>query len=89
VPRSPATWSSHIRSIASLTRLDDLSVTDDPSFGVRRGYDALSWEGALRTPVAGWLALIVMLGLFALIWSTGRPPCAPFGLWHTLQMNCR
>ena len=34
----------------------------------------------MRTPVAGWLALIVMLGLFALVWSTGRPPCAPFGL---------
>jgi hypothetical protein len=43
----------------------------------------------MRTPVAGWLALIVMLGLFAIVWATGRTPCAPYGLWHTLQMNCR
>jgi hypothetical protein len=46
-------------------------------------------EGVMRTPVAGWLALIVALGLFVVVWATGRPPCAPFGLWHTLQMNCR
>ena len=44
----------------------------------------------MRTPVAGWLALIVMLlGLFTLVWATGRTPCVPYGLWHTLQMQCR
>jgi hypothetical protein len=46
-------------------------------------------EGVMRTPVAGWLALIVMLGLFLLVWTSGRPPCAPFILWHSFQMNCR
>jgi hypothetical protein len=25
----------------------------------------------------------------ALVWTAGRTPCAPYGLWHTLQMNCR
>jgi hypothetical protein len=30
-----------------------------------------------------------MLGLLALVWVTNHTPCAPYGLWHTLQMNCR
>jgi len=36
--------------------------------------------------VARWLVVIVMLGLLALVWVTNHTPCAPYGLWHTLQM---
>ena len=35
--------------------------------------------------VARWLAVIVMLGLFALVLVTNHTPCAPYGLWHTLK----
>ena len=43
----------------------------------------------MRALIIRWLPVIVMMGLFALVWATGRTPCAPYGLWHTLQMNCR
>jgi hypothetical protein len=39
--------------------------------------------------VTRWLPVIVMIGLLALAWAAGRTPCAPYGLWYTLQMNCR
>ena len=42
----------------------------------------------MRTPVAGWLALLVVFGLFALVWTTALP-CVPYGLWYILQMQCR
>ena len=43
----------------------------------------------MRTPVAGWLALLIVFGLFALVWTTSRVPCVPYGLWYILQMQCR
>ena len=43
----------------------------------------------MRTPVVGWLALLVLFGLFALVWTTSRIPCVPYGLWPSLQMHCR
>jgi len=39
--------------------------------------------------VARRRAVIVMFGLLALVWVTNHAPCAPYGLWHTLLMNCR
>ena len=29
----------------------------------------------MRTPVAGWLALLVVFGLFALVWTTAYHAC--------------
>ena len=40
-------------------------------------------------PDRQWLALITMLGLLALVIATSRTPCVPYGLWPTLQMQCR
>jgi hypothetical protein len=46
-------------------------------------------NGVMRALVARLLALIAMLGLLALVIATSHVPCAPYGLWPTLQMNCR
>ena len=46
-------------------------------------------HGAMRALIARWVALIAMLGLLALVIGTSRTPCVPYGMWHTLQMNCR
>ena len=35
----------------------------------------------MRALVARWLAVIVMLGLLALVWVTNHTPCAPYGLF--------
>jgi hypothetical protein len=43
----------------------------------------------MRALIIRWLQVIVMMGLFALVWAADRTPCVPYGLWHTLQMNCR
>jgi hypothetical protein len=43
----------------------------------------------MRALIARWFALIATLGLFALVVATSRTPCVPYGLWPTLQMNCR
>jgi hypothetical protein len=43
----------------------------------------------MRALIARCVALIAMLGLLALVIATSRTPCVPYGLWHTLQMNCR
>ena len=43
----------------------------------------------MRALIARWVALIAMLGLLALVIGTSRTPCVPYGMWHTLQMNCR
>ena len=45
--------------------------------------------GVVRALIARWLALIAMLGLLALVIAIGRIPCVPYGLWPTLQMQCR
>jgi hypothetical protein len=49
----------------------------------------LAMHGVMRALIARWLALIAMLGLLALVLATSRIPCAPYGLWPSLQMNCR
>jgi hypothetical protein len=46
-------------------------------------------HGVMRALIARWVALIAMLGLLALVIGTSRTPCVPYGMWHTLQMNCR
>jgi len=46
-------------------------------------------EWVMRSLIARWVALIAMLGLLALVIGTSRTPCVPYGMWHTLQMNCR
>ena len=59
---------------------------------VRRGaarLRGLAMHGVMRALIARWVALIVMLGLLALVIGTSRTPCVPYGMWHTLQMNCR
>ena len=43
----------------------------------------------MRVQITRWLPVIVMMGLLVLVWATGRTPCVPYGLWHTLQMHCR
>jgi hypothetical protein len=55
----------------------------------RRGSGDLVMHGVMRALIARWLALIAMLGLFALVVATSRIPCVPYGLWPALQMNCR
>ena len=57
--------------------------------GGRRGSGGLAMHGVMRVLIARWLAVIAMLGLLALVIATSRTPCVPYGLWHTLQMNCR
>jgi hypothetical protein len=49
----------------------------------------LAMHGVMRALIARWVALIVMLGLLALVIATSRIPCVPYGLWPTLQMHCR
>jgi hypothetical protein len=59
---------------------------------VRRGtarLGGLAMHEVMRALIARWLALIAMLGLFALVIATSRIPCVPYGLWPTLQMHCR
>ena len=59
---------------------------------VRRGAASsggLAMHGVMRALIARWIALIAMLGLLALVIGTSRTPCVPYGMWHTLQMNCR
>ncbi len=46
-------------------------------------------NGVVRALIARLLALMAMLGLLALVIGTSRIPCVPYGLWPTLQMNCR
>ena len=53
----------------------------------RLGGSCHAW--VMRALIARWLAVIAMLGLLALVIATSRAPCVPYGLWHTLQMNCR
>jgi hypothetical protein len=55
----------------------------------RRGSGGLAMHGVMRALIPRWVALIVMLGLLALVIGTSRTPCVPYGMWHTLQMNCR
>jgi hypothetical protein len=43
----------------------------------------------MRTPVAGWLALIVMLGLFALVWATGRTRALRAVAYTTNELQVR
>ena len=45
--------------------------------------------GVIRDLIARWVALIAMLGLFALVIATSRIPCVPYKMWPTLQMHCR
>jgi hypothetical protein len=54
-----------------------------------RGSGGLAMHEVMRALIALWLALIAMLGLFALVIATSRIPCVPYGLWPTLQMHCR
>ena len=37
----------------------------------------------------GCMYLMAMIGLLALVIATSRIPCVPYGLWPTLQMQCR
>jgi hypothetical protein len=46
-------------------------------------------NGVMRALIARGLALIATVGLLALVIGTSRIPCVPYGLWPTLQMNCR
>jgi hypothetical protein len=46
-------------------------------------------HGVTRAVIARWVALMAMIGLLALVIATGRTPCVPYGLWHTLQMKCQ
>ncbi len=41
-------------------------------------------HGVMRALIARWLALVAMLGLFALVVATSRIPCVPCGKNATL-----
>ena len=78
-----------ISSFPSLFRLQRWTELNNSSAGVRRGSGGLAMHGVMRALIARWVALIAMLGLLALVIGTSRTPCVPYGMWHTLQMNCR
>ena len=78
-----------LSSFPSLFRLQRWTELNHSSAGGRRGSGDLAMYGVMRVLIARWLAVIAMLGLLALVMATSRAPCVPYGLWHTLQMNCR
>jgi hypothetical protein len=78
-----------LSSFPSLFRLQRWTELNHSSAGGRRGSGGLAMHGVMRVLIARWLAVIAMLGLLALVMATSRAPCVPYGLWHTLQMNCR
>jgi hypothetical protein len=43
-------------------------------------------HGMMSALIARWVALIAMLGLFALVVATSRVPCVPYGLWPTITV---
>ena len=78
-----------LSSFPSLFRLQRWTELNHSSAGGRRGSGGLAMYGVMRVLIARWLAVIAMLGLLALVIGTSRTPCVPYGMWHTLQMNCR
>jgi hypothetical protein len=74
-------------SFPSLFRLQRWTELNNSSAGVRRGSGGLAMYGVIRDLIARWVALIAMLGLFALVIATSRIPCVPYGMWPTLQMT--
>jgi hypothetical protein len=79
-----------ISSFPSLFRLQSWTeLLNHSSVGGRQGSGDLVMHGVMRALIARWLALIAMLGLFALVVATSGIPCVPYGLWPALQMNCR
>ena len=78
-----------LSSFPSLFRLQRWTELNHSSAGGRRGSGGLAMHGVMRALIARWVALIAMLGLLALVIATSRTPCVPYGLRHTLQMNCR
>ena len=78
-----------LSSFPSLFRLQRWTELNHSSAGGRRGSGGLAMHGVMRALIARWVALIAMLGLLALVIATSRTPCVPYGMWHTLQMNCR
>jgi hypothetical protein len=78
-----------LSSFPSLFRLRRLDGIEPFVRWGRRGSGGLAMHGVMRALIARWLAVIAMLGLLALVIATSRAPCVPYGLWHTLQMNCR
>ena len=78
-----------LSSFPSLFRLQRWTELNHSSAGGRRGSGGLAMYGVMRVLIARWLAVIAMLGLLAPVMATSSAPCVPYGLWHTLQMNCR
>ena len=61
----------------------EFRVADEPfvRFWGRLGIGGLAVRGDASRSLA--------CGDIVVVWVTSRAPCVPYGLWHTLQMNCR